>query len=559
MALGLNPKNTDDPGAPRKDGSRPQPAAASPAAPVTLAAAGALAAPVTPDAAAAPVAPAAIPAPAAKRRKLSIGVTVALYVASAVAVWAVLALLTSRYAPRPWDVTKQRDFTLAPETRELLKRVNKPLRFTVVFGKAGDVRQHVVEETESLLDLFKTESRWVESRRLDPDRDPAGVYELTTRLRIENDPQKYRDTVAVEYGDRSLLVPSSRIAVVELVREGRKTVLQEKSFQGEFAFASAVLNLLEEQTLKVYFTAGHGELDTDDPNTGGMQYAKAALREEKFQVDTLYLLEKDEIPSDAAAVVVAAPQEPFDVQETVKLEKFLARGGGLFVCVAPRRFTNLETLLQRYGVELGQDIVVDPANKRASRSPTDLIVRKVGNHPVTAALGTSTLEVPACRSVRRFANNAVLDPKLQRTELCFSSEKSWAETDFTQFPKVTRNVEAGDLNGPVPLAMAVAIGADSSDPRRAAQGGVRLAVFGSREVFTNFWLARAPSNGDLFQNAINWLARRDRLASVRPRSPDLRPLALTEEQAQRLALLAYAGIPLVFLVSGIVVLWRRRA
>jgi ABC-type uncharacterized transport system involved in gliding motility auxiliary subunit len=480
-------------------------------------------------------------------------------VASAIAIWGVVAFLSSRYAGRPLDFTHQREFTLAPETRELLKRVKQPLHFTAIFNKVGDVRQHVLEEIETLVGLFRVENRWIDFRKIDPDRDAAATFEIISRLKLENDPQRYRDAVVVEYGDRSQLVPLNRIASVEILKEGRRMVLHEKSFEGEAAFASAILNMLENDQPKVYFTAGHGELDLENPNNDGLQYAKAALREEKLQVDTLFLLEKDKIPDDAAAVIIAGPVEPFDVQEVAKLEKFLERGGGLFVGVGPRRHTNLEPLLSRYGVELGQDIVVDPSNKRAGRTPTDLIVRKLGNHPIVNPLSTSTIEDPLTRSVKRVTNNANLPPHIQRAELMFSSDKSWAETDFSTFPKVTRNPDAGDLNGPLGLAMAVEVPADSTDPKKMAQGGVRIVVYGSRDLFTNYWLTRSPSNADLLQNTVHWLAKRDRFAGVRPRSADLRLLTLTESQAQRLGLMAYAGVPSLFLLTGILIWWSRRS
>jgi ABC-type uncharacterized transport system involved in gliding motility auxiliary subunit len=484
-------------------------------------------------------------------------------VVSAIAIWAIIGVLSTRYALRPWDVTHQREFTLAQETRDLLKRVKQPLRFTALFGRAGDVRQHVLEEVESLIALFRLENRLVEYRRIDPDRDPAATYDLLSRLKRDNDPQRTRDSVVLEYGseaqNRSAIVPLSRIASGEMIREGRKLVLHEKSFEGEAALASAILNLIEDEEPKIYFTAGHGELDLENPNNDGMQYAKGALREEKVQVDALFLLEKDKIPDDAAAIAIAGPVEPFDVQEIAKIEKYLERGGGLFVAIGPRRHTGLEPMLARFGVELGQDIVVDPSNKRAGRTPADLIVRKVGNHPIVSSLATSTIEDPLTRSVRRVPGNTNLPPRLQRAELLLSSDKSWGETDFSQFPKAVRNPEAGDAMGPLCLAMAATVGPDASDPSKMSQGGVRIAVYGSRDIFTNYWLTRAPANADLLQNTMNWLAKRDRLANVRPRSTDLRLLTLSEEQAQRLALAAYAGVPSLFLLAGILIWWSRRS
>jgi ABC-type uncharacterized transport system involved in gliding motility auxiliary subunit len=466
--------------------------------------------------------------------------------------------MSTFYASRPWDFTSQRDFTLEKETVELLKRVNQPLHLTALFSKQGEVRQHVLEEVEALVDLMRVETRALDYRRVDPDRDPAAAYALIARLKLENDPQRYRDSVVVEYGGKSSLIPITKLALVELTKEGNQIVPKEKAFHGEYAIATALLNLLEDQHAKVYLTAGHGELDPENPDKDGFQYARASLREEKTIVERLFLLEVDKVPADASSIVIAGPTEPFDTQEVVKIEKFIEGGGGLLLCLGPQKFSGLEAMLARYGVELGRDMVVDPSNKRAARSPADLIVRKLGNHPIVNPLTTSTIEVANCRSLRRVENPAVLDPKLLRTELLWSSDKSWAETDLSQ-SKFTRTPEAGDVNGPVALATAVNIPPDPNNPRAVAQGGIRLALFGSRDVFSNFWLMRSPANGDLFQNAVHWIAKRDRLATMRPRSPSVRLLTLTERQVRWVALTAYAGIPALFLIAGLFIAWRRRA
>lgn len=504
------------------------------------------------------VATAAAPPGGPVPRRSGIGATVALYVASAILLWAAVAWLLNRYASRPWDFTSQRVFTLEEETRGLLKRVNQPVKLTALFGRTGELRLQVLDELESLVDLMRIESRNIEYRRIDPDRDPAATYELISRLKIENDPARYRDGLVVEYAGKATLIPITKISQIELTKVGSQTIPKEKAFQGEYAIATALLNLLEDHHAKVYMTAGHGELDPDNPDRDGFQYARAALREEKTDVEPLYLLENERVPEDASAVIVAGPTEPFATSEVVKLSNFLESGGGLFLTLGPQRFSGLESLLARFGVEFGRDLVVDPLNKRAARSPADLIVKKLGNHPIVNSLTTSTIEVSNCRSIRRIENAAALHPKLLRTELLWSSEKSWAETDLTQ-SRFVRNPEAGDINGPVALGMALHIPPDPNDPKSLSRGGIRMVLFGSRELFTNFWLVRSPANSDLFQNSIHWLAKRDRLATVRPRSPGVRMLTLTEHQVRRLALAAYGGIPAVFLAFGLLIAWKRRA
>lgn len=487
-------------------------------------------------------------------RRRSIGAGVAVYVAAALVVWTSIAVLTAHYGRAHWDVTQVRQFTLAPETKDLLRRLNKPLRVTSIFPPRGDVSARVRAELDTLLDLFAGETRWLERQRIDSDRDPAAAREIIDRLKLDS--SKALFGVAVEYGDRSRLVPRDRLVELEeIVVQGRR-VVREKAFHGEHALASAILNLVEDATPKIDLIAGHGELDPENPGKEGFLFAKTAMVEEKMEVRTRFLLETGEIPADTDVVIIAGPIEPYDPKEVTAIAKFLERGGGLLVLQGPQRYTALEPLLGRYGVALGDDLVVDPIGARVGSSQTSIYVTGKGKHPITSLLGTSVVLVVTSRSVNaRQGPNLPL--RLERTELLLSSSRSWAESDLAKPP--SRDPEKGDRTGPISLGMAAVVNPDPSHPTSASTGGTRLVVFGSRETFTNAYLSRAYGNEDLFQNSVNWLGKRDRLASVRPRTPDVRPLNLTQQQARRLASVAYAGPASLFVAIALMIWWRRRA
>lgn len=504
--------------------------------------------------------------PAGKRRKLTIGAMVGIYIALAVFVWILIAMISTRFLPRPWDVTQVRTFTLAPETRELIKRVGEPLHITTLFTEEGDVRKVVLSEIEDIVELLKIESTDIFGtskiyyQRINPDRDPAATHELISRTKVDSREENYKNGIVLELGKRAALIPFNRISVVELVSVARTRMWQEKAFHGETAIASAILNLMEDQHPNVDFVLGHGEMDTEDPNLkNGLLYAKNALLEEKIRVRQLFLMEKLKIPDDSSAIVILGPTEPFNAPEIAEIQKFLERGGGVFIGVEPGRHTGLDSLLARYGIEIGRNRVVDTLQKKAgAKLATTMLVKKVGDHPITAPLSTTNLMIANASTVRKTGVTASLVPRLNRTELLWSSESAWAESDLTN-QKVSFNPEVGDLKGPVPYAIAAEVPADANDPKAAARGGIRLVVVGSKEIFSNVAFVDVPANGDLFQNIINWVAKRDRMATVRPRTPDLRTLTITEERAEQLALVAYFGVPILFAIVGFFIWWRRRS
>lgn len=498
------------------------------------------------------------PAASVRGRRMTIGAVVFIYVLSALTVWGVVGALAQRYIFPPWDVTQVRTFTLATETKELLKRINQPLKITSIFARGGGVRQRVLEEIEEIAALFKIQSTQIYYQRIDPDRDPAGAFELISRAKLPMEEEKYKNSVIIELNGHFTLIPFDKIATVAPATVGRIRYIEEKAFHGEFAFASAILNLIEDQQPNVDFVMGHGELDINDFQNQGLKYAALALQEEKIRVRQLYLLETNKVPDDTNAVVIIGPVEPFSPPEITALEKFLERGGGLFLALQPGRYHGLDSLIMKYGIQAQRDLVVDPSQRRAGSSLTDVLVKKYGDHPTVSPLATSTVEIANASSVVRTPDNVNLNANLRRTELLWSSDRAWGETDVSN-RKPTFSVEQGDHGGPRCFAIAAEIPPDMNDPKAAARGGVRLVVAGTRDTFMNYYFKRTPANGDLFQNIVNWLAKRDRLSTARPRTPDMRPFSVTESQAEMLAWISYGGIPSLFAVIGILIWWRRRA
>ncbi|MBI3817969.1 MAG: GldG family protein [Planctomycetes bacterium] len=552
MALGLGPQKPSDPEKPEKPEKPQIPAAAPPPVPP---------APKSPPPPPPPTPPApALPPPPKSdgKRKLTIGFVVSIYIISAVAIWVFIAIVTTRFIPRPLDVTHIRTFSLERETQELLHRVNKPLRITALFTDDIPLRRQILDEIEELVDLLKIESSQIYYQRINPDRDPASTHELITRTKIDSREENYKNGIVLELGDRASLIPFRNFSHVEAVTISRVRSWQEKAFNGEHAIASGILNLLEDQHPNIDFVLGHGEMDTEDSKLDtGLLYAKNALLEEKMRVRQLFLLEKLKIPDDSSVVCVMGPTETFTAPEVMVIEKFLERGGGLFLCADPGRFTGLEMLLAKYGIEIGRNRVIDSSQKKAGGRSTIMLVKSFGDHPIVSPLKTSNIMISNASTVRKAGVNASLSPRLVRTELLWSSDRAWAESDLTN-PKVSFNPETGDIKGPVPYAIAAEIPPDSNDPRAAARGGVRLVVAGSNELFTNFAFADIPANGDLFQNIINWLSKRDRLSTARPRSPDNRSFTITEPQAEALLIAAYFGVPGIFALFGFLIAWRRR-
>jgi ABC-type uncharacterized transport system involved in gliding motility auxiliary subunit len=76
------------------------------------------------------------------------------------------------------------------------------------------------------------------------------------------------------------------------------------------------------------------------------------------------------------------------------------------------------------------------------------------------------------------------------------------------------------------------------------------------------WVAngflRFNGNRDLFLNMMNWLSSDEDLISIRPKEPEDRRLNMTARQMSMVFYESVVFIPLLIVLAGVGVWWRRR-
>jgi ABC-type uncharacterized transport system involved in gliding motility auxiliary subunit len=95
-----------------------------------------------------------------------------------------------------------------------------------------------------------------------------------------------------------------------------------------------------------------------------------------------------------------------------------------------------------------------------------------------------------------------------------------------------------------------------ADEKKAAKVP-RLVVVGNSRFATNGSLGNA-GNANLFLNAIHWLAGEEKLVGIAPKAAEQASLSLTRSQVNRIGLFAVAGMPLLAVLLGVWVWYRRR-
>ena len=310
-------------------------------------------------------------------------------------------------------------------------------------------------------------------------------------------------------------------------------------------FTSILLALESSQQFKVYYLEGHGEPALDDPDMNGYLKFTSILHENYINLQPLHLLGGQTVPMDCNLLVIAGPRNSLSELELQKIDQYLSQGGRLFVSLnffSSRNPSGLETILSRWGVNVGADTVRDPDNHY---SDNDVVVLKFSDHPVVNPLTGLAVETVLPRPVGEIESQNPPSDAPKVSGLAFTGPNSTLANDPTAAPRgysvmaaVEQKVTAGVVN-----------------PR----GNTRILALGDSFLFDN-QLIDIAANHDLLDYAVNWLLDRPQLLEgIGPRPVTEFRLLITKTQQREICWLLLGALPgAVLLFGGLVWLARRK-
>ncbi|HSN91622.1 MAG TPA: hypothetical protein VLS93_10365, partial [Anaeromyxobacteraceae bacterium] len=263
-------------------------------------------------------------------------------------------------------------------------------------------------------------------------------------------------------------------------------------------------------------------------------------------------LERPEVPADATAVIAAGARKPFLEPEVKALRAWLERGGKLGVYLEPGVDAGLDALLGEWGIEAGDDLVVDPSpvSRLFGGSASTPLVAPTREHPATKGMEGTGLAFPTARSL--VALTAATVPPFP---LALAAESAWAERDVAgAFSGKPIRQDAGERRGPFPVAMA----ASRAVPGEPAGREARLVVAGDSEFFDDRY-QQVLGNLDFFLNGVAWLGEQPDRITIRPRAREGSRLFLTEAQVSAIRFLTVDALPVALFGLGLAVWLVRRS
>ena len=422
----------------------------------------------------------------------------------------VLINITSNHYYHRFDATANKLYSLSPQTLQALASITDTVEIYSFFAP-NDSRQ---KEFENVLEEYLHRSRHLKYTAVDPDLQPT----LAKQLEVSS-----AGTIVFVHGDRKQKIYG----------------IQEQDITG------AILRVLRSSEPKAYFVSGHQERDPESYKPEGFSTIAKAMKDEGYTVETLNLASGTALPEDAAMIVLASPRQALSSEEESRLASYLQGGGRLFVLSDPGLEAPLATTLASYGLQWNNDVIIDLQLSLMGNIATPL----TNSYPfsaITRDMQGLTTFFPYARSLTLLQAN--LPEGVQTQPLVTSGPDAWGETDLQNANPVYEADK--DLKGPLNIC-ATAENTESKT-RIVACGD---SEFASNDIFSTF---SGSGNGDLFMNAVNWLAEEEQLISIRPKPPTMQTVMLTPEQGRAVQIITAVLMPLTIAIIGAMVWWRRR-
>ncbi len=471
-----------------------------------------------------------------QKRSTQTGTNAILATIAVIAILAFINFLGTLYTWRV-DTTENKLFTLAPQTVELLRSLQTPVKVSVFSGNQNPIDRNLLEN-------YRRQSPKFQFEYIDPLLRPQLAQEYN---------------VSREGGDVFIEAKNNRKLV--------QTLTPEENIS-EVLLTNRLQQVISTSNPKVYFLQGHGEYTLEN-SSASFSTAVSVLKDRNFSVEPLNLTESLNIPEDANVIVIAGAKRGLLPQEVQAIQTFLNQGGNLMVLLDVEGDPKLDPIFQQWGVTIDSRIAIDTVGSQFY-GPAVTFINEYGKHPITKSFQNNISFYRLARPIDTTPVDGVTATPLLTTK---PYPQSWAESDTTS-EKLEFN-EGKDRKGPFHIGVALVkqIRDNKSTPtptpestatptpspeEKTPSKEARMVIIGDADFASN-GLFEQQINGDVFLNSVSWLSQQEQpILSIRPREAKNRRLNLSAFQSLLLRLSTLFILPLIGFITGALLWWQRR-
>ena len=312
---------------------------------------------------------------------------------------------------------------------------------------------------------------------------------------------------------------------------------------------------------KVAFLTGHGERNV---NSAGERYYytfarsiyfRQSLINQGFDATELNVKDQD-IPEDINILVIADMRSSLSPEEMAKLERYIERGGNLFILGEPNRQEAMNPLLSKFGVEL----MPGPLVQLHEDHLPSIITAKLTDHAAAQCFRYKQLKgwggslVMPDASPLRYSTNSGYEVK----PLAMTLEKgSWNELETTDFldGELSINASIGELEQSYPVVLSLT--------RQRGDKEQRIVITGDADCISNGELANSRNgifaiNFNFITETFKWLSYGEfPIDTSRPDTVD-NTIFLSRKASPWIKFFAMGVIPFILAFAGFMVWYRRK-
>lgn len=424
-----------------------------------------------------------------------------------------------------FDFSVNKMYTLTDTTVDYLKNLEEDVEIYLLAGTGSEDN-----DLYQMLEKYAALSSHIKLEQIDPTLHPNFVSEYTSELVSTN-------SIVVASAKRSRVIDYSNVTTQVINWD---TYQYETAFDGEGLVTSAINYVVTDNLPVMYLTEGHNEEALSTSFESMVMKANVELK-------SVNLLETEEVPEDCDILFVYSPSVDFTAEEAQKIINYIDKGGSMTIVSGDTgtKLVNLGIVLEYYGMELEQGVVVETNSKYYLNSNTGLKPAKAAHSIMNSLItkGTSVL-LPNAQgiSVRADARSSITFTKLLTT-----SSDSFLRTGSS----LSLSIQEDDIAGPITVGIAAEEKHDGITSK--------VVVFGSGYL-VNDSVNQMVSGGnyDMLVNALTWMATIDDNISIPAKSMSLQYLSLTQADFYRWMWILVAIIPVAFIGTGFVVWFTRR-
>ncbi|WP_172592454.1 GldG family protein [Nitrosomonas supralitoralis] len=409
-----------------------------------------------------------------------------------------------------WDVSQNGRNSLSETSIEIVRKLQGPVLVTAYateqHAQLGDIRKIIAD----FVALYQ---------RINPDLSLTFIDPVEQPVLTQQADVKVNGELVIKYNQRT----------------------EHLTNINEQAFSNALMRLARAEDKLIMALSGHGERKLEgDANYDLGEFGKY-LRTNGFNSQTLNLAIEQDVPINANVLLIASPQTDLFPGEVDKVLNYIDRGGNLLWLVDQESLRGLLPLTEKLRLTLTPGVVIDPQAEQLKAPITFSLGAIYGRHAITNNFNYITV-FPYARQITINENE-----DWRSVALVEVAQQGWIET--------------GDLNGnitfdqatdvPGPVSIAVALTRNIRDREQ------RIVVVGSGHFLANTYLGNG-SNLDFGINLVNWLTGDEELIVIQPRATMDDSLMLSESELAMIAVGFLVLLPAFFLVTGLVIRWRRR-